>query len=148
MSISGVKGKSRNGKPGDHRRRGHVDGRRAGDEKYDENDEDVEFCLDPDAISMPAPAHPVTYKPRAHWTKDDVHYVDDALGDTIVLCIPVVDGISILGGERWSNYYHTGVVPARPHASVNTGMAGSAKNVIKIEWIVDSGAGCHIASKK
>ena len=103
-------------------------GRRPQYEEYDDNDEDVEFHLDPlQELSDPKCEH-YTERCLAHWTENEVYFVDDTFDDLTVLCVPIIDGLAVLGGDRWHGYHHVGVVPARPVAC-----AAANKRYVKVE---------------
>ena len=65
-----------------------------------------------------------------------------------MVCDPHDEGVQNLAA-RWQHFYHVGIVPPKPVGGVvsTRGKVGRAANGQVIEWVVDSGAGLHMANE-
>ena len=109
----------------------------------DDND-DVEFFLDQNLLEKTFKYS--TYKPIAFWDSTGVYYLSPHNADEVVFDSRE-DGLQNLAAY-WGAYYHMGEVPPKPVAGASTSVVvGIARGGRGFEWIVDSGAGIHMANK-
>ena len=109
----------------------------------DDND-DVEFFLDQNLLEKTFKYS--TYKPIAFWDSTGVYYLNPHTTQDVIFDSRD-DGLQKLA-VFWGMYYHIGEVPMKPVTGASASVvAGVARQGRGLEWVVDSGAGVHVANQ-